>query len=56
MAFYVVDIDTRLRVSRGIAETEASVEAFATLKERGHPDRPPAMAAKMTNHIWNVKN
>jgi len=35
-------------VSRGIAktETEASVEAFTTLKEeRGHPEKPPAIAS-----------
>jgi len=39
----MLDIDTRLRVARGIAkgETEASVEVFATLKGRGHPEAPP---------------
>jgi hypothetical protein len=39
----MIDIDTRLRVARGIAktETEASVEVFETLKERGHPEAPP---------------
>ena len=39
----MLDIDTRLRVARGIAkgETEASVEVFATLKRRGHPEAPP---------------
>jgi len=38
-----LDIDTRLRAARGIAktETEASVEAFQTLKRRGHPEAPP---------------
>jgi hypothetical protein len=39
----MIDMDTRLRVARGIAktETEASVEVFETLKERGHPEAPP---------------
>lgn len=39
----MIDFDTRLRAARGIAktETEASVEVFATLKERGHPQAPP---------------
>ena len=39
----MIDIDTRLRAARGIAktETEASVEVFETLKERGHPAAPP---------------
>lgn len=39
----MIEIDTRLRVARGIAktETQASVEVFATLKRRGHPDAPP---------------
>ena len=39
----MLDMDTRLRVARGIAktETEASVEVFHTLKRRGHPDAPP---------------
>jgi len=39
----MLDMDTRLRVARGIAktETEASVEVFQTLKRRGHPDAPP---------------
>lgn len=39
----MIDPDTRLRVARGIAktETEASVEVFETLKERGHPQAPP---------------
>ena len=39
----MLDMDTRLRVARGIAktETEASVEVFETLKARGHPDAPP---------------
>ena len=40
----MIDIDTRLRVSRGIAktETEASEEVFQTLRQnRGHPEKPP---------------
>lgn len=39
----MIDIDTRLRVARGIAktETEASIKVFQTLKRRGHPDAPP---------------
>ena len=39
----MIDMDTRLRVARGIAKTEtlASQEVFATLKRRGHPEAPP---------------
>jgi hypothetical protein len=39
----MLDMDTRLRVARGIAktETEASVEVFQALQRRGHPDAPP---------------
>jgi len=39
----MIDMDSRLRVARGIAknETLASVEVFKTLKRRGHPDGPP---------------
>ena len=39
----MIDMDTRLRVARGIAKTEtkASKEVFETLKRRGHPDAPP---------------
>ena len=39
----MLDMDTRLRVARGIAktETEASRQVFQTLKSRGHPDAPP---------------
>ena len=40
----MIDIDTRLRVGRGIAktETEASEEVFQTLRQnRGHPEKPP---------------
>ena len=39
----MLDMDTRLRVARGIAktETEASIAVFQTLKRRRHPDAPP---------------
>jgi len=39
----MIDMDSRLRVARGIAkdETQASIEVFRTLKQRGHPDSPP---------------
>jgi hypothetical protein len=39
----MLDVNSRLRVARGIAktETDASVIVFETLKERGHPDKPP---------------
>ena len=39
----MIDMDTRLRVARGIGktETEASIEVFQALKRRGHPDAPP---------------
>jgi len=39
----MIDMDSRLRVARGIAktETEAAIEVFQTLKRRGHPDGPP---------------
>jgi len=39
----MLDMDSRLRVARGVAknETLASTEVFKTLKRRGHPDGPP---------------
>ena len=39
----MIDMDTRLRVARGIAktETQASVIVFEILKRRGHPEAPP---------------
>ncbi len=42
-----MEIDTRLRVGRGIAktETEASAEAFRQLRRRGHPEMPPPLAS-----------
>ena len=38
-----LDMDSRLRVARGIAknETQASIEVFQTLQRRGHPEGPP---------------
>jgi hypothetical protein len=38
----MLDMDTRLRVARGIAktETQAATEVFQTLKRRGHPEAP----------------
>ncbi len=43
----MIEIDTRLRVGRGIAktETQASTEVFETLKRRGHPEAPPAVVS-----------
>jgi hypothetical protein len=39
----MLDMDSRLRVARGIAkdETQASTEVFRILQQRGHPDGPP---------------
>jgi len=39
----MLDMGSRLRVARGIGadETQASIEVFQSLKERGHPDGPP---------------
>jgi hypothetical protein len=39
----LLDMDSRLRVARGIAkdETQASIEVFQTLKRRSHPEGPP---------------
>ncbi len=41
----MLDIDSRLRVARGIGknETEASKKAFQRLQQRGHPDAPPPL-------------
>jgi len=41
-----LDTDTRLRVGRAIGKTEEEVahDLMAQLKDRGHPDAPPAMA------------
>jgi hypothetical protein len=39
----LLDMDSRLRVARGIAknETQASLVVFQTLQRRGHPEGPP---------------
>ncbi len=39
----MLDMDSRLRVARGIAkdETQASKQVFGSLRRRGHPDGPP---------------
>ena len=39
----MLDMDSRLRVARGIGknETQASIEVFRTLQQRGHPNGPP---------------
>ena len=49
----IIEIDTRLRVARGIgkSETEATVEVFQTLKRRGHPDLPPPTVSDGYNGI-----
>lgn len=41
----LLDIDSRLRVTRGIGkdETQASQEVFENLKQLGHPDGPPPL-------------
>lgn len=41
----MLDVDSRLRVARGIGknETEASRKVFQTLQQRGHPDGPPPL-------------
>lgn len=43
----MIEIDTRLRLGRGIAKTEtaASAEAFRQFKRRGHPEMPPPLAS-----------
>jgi len=43
----ILDVATRLRVTRGIGktETDASIEAFETLKHRGHPSAPPPLVS-----------
>ena len=41
----MIEPDTRLRLARGIGanETQASQAAFTQLKQRGHPEAPPAL-------------
>lgn len=43
----MIDIDSRLRVARGIAktETQASEKGFEMLKRRGHPHAPPPVVS-----------
>ena len=43
----VIEPETRLRAAPGIAktETEASKQALATLKQRGHPETPPPLVS-----------
>jgi len=53
----MIDIDTRLRVGRGIAktETEASEEVFRSLQQnRGHPDNPPPTISDGWGGIWEA--
>ena len=42
-----LDLDTRLRVARGLGKTEgeAAQEVFETLKRRGHPQTPPPIVS-----------
>ena len=66
----MIDMDTRLRVDRGIAKTEtaAAQDAYYNLirphkalrlevndASRRWQQRTPAMAAGLTDHIWTVK-
>jgi hypothetical protein len=41
----LLDMDSRLRLTRGIAKTEtlASIIVFQTLKRWGHPEEPPPL-------------
>lgn len=41
----MLDVDSRLRVARGIGkdETKASLKVFQTLQQRGHPEGPPPL-------------
>jgi hypothetical protein len=52
----MIDMDSRLRVARGIAKTEtkACIEVFQTLKRRGHPDAPPPTASDGWGGIDNA--
>jgi hypothetical protein len=52
----MIDMDNRLRTARGIAktETEASLEVFQTLQQRGHPDAPPAFMSDGWGGIDNA--
>ncbi|MFI3122568.1 MAG: hypothetical protein QX194_01360 [Methylococcales bacterium] len=52
----MIDVDNQLRAARGIAknETEASLEVFQTLQQRGHPDAPPAFMSDGWGGIDNA--
>jgi hypothetical protein len=52
----MIEMDTRLRTARGIAktETEASLEVFQTLQQRGYPDAPPAFMSDGWGGIDNA--
>ncbi len=52
----MIDMGSRLRAARGIDknETLASVIVFETLKERGHPDKPPATISDGWGGIRNA--
>ena len=43
----MLEIETRLRVARGLgkSETAASEQAFRQLKGRGNPEAPPPLAS-----------
>ena len=43
----MIEVETRLRVGRGIGktETQASIELLQQLKRRGHPDVPPPLVS-----------
>ncbi len=52
----MIDMNSRLRAARGIDknETLASVIVFETLKERGHPEKPPATISDGWGGIRNA--
>jgi hypothetical protein len=47
LALHPIEVETRLRVGRGIGktETDASIELLQQLKRRGHPDVPPPLVS-----------
>ena len=54
----MLDMDSRLRVARGIAktETQASIKVFQTLKARGHPDAPPPTISDGWGEGWTSQD
>jgi hypothetical protein len=52
----MLEVNSRLRVARGIAKTEtaASLEVFQNLKQRGHPVTPPAFMSDGWGGIDNA--